>query len=113
MPSDLGPELLRVAGHALGELAAEDGLEAGVILDELGVEELSSRDLAFEQQRPEHAAAGIHGGAQPGRAPADDDGIEVETGWRGHCVRAFGCPSARSPAARSNHRFLSVIRPII
>jgi hypothetical protein len=45
---DAQPELQCVLRHLLGELEPCDALEAGVILDEVGVEDLAARTLLFE-----------------------------------------------------------------
>ncbi len=72
---ELGPEFLGVIGHALCQFRALDALEADVVLDEIGVEELTTRHAALDHERLEHSAACVHRGAEPGGSGADDDHI--------------------------------------
>src|SRR5207249_2008829 len=46
---DLETEFGRVVGHLLGKLRAGDRLEAGIVLDQVGVENLAARQLRVEK----------------------------------------------------------------
>src|SRR5207302_10230821 len=74
---NLGAEARCLSGHRLGELDAQDGVEARVVLDELGVEQLPARSLALEQHGTVHVPAGVQRGGQAGRAATDDGDVEV------------------------------------
>ena len=122
--ADVGAELLGVLGHEAGQLVALHGGEAGVVLDEVGVEELAARGAPLEDDGVQHAAAGVHAGAEAGGAGADDDqvvgrtghgrtgkgvvGVGVRGGAPGHKYRTMGGSGGRgastltpSPAART------------
>src|SRR6476659_4031612 len=60
-----------------GEIAAEDVLEARVVVDPFRVEQLATGHATLEQDRLEHTATGVHGGAEAGRASAHDDQLEL------------------------------------
>ena len=75
--TDVGAELGRVDGHLVGQLAAEDVLEPGIVVDPLGVQQLAAGHAPLQQNGPEHPPAGIHGGAESGRPAADDDQLEL------------------------------------
>ena len=72
----LRAELERVRRHLLGQLEAVDRLEAGVVLDQLGVEELAAGHPLLEHHGAQHRAAGVEGAGEPRRARADDDQIQ-------------------------------------
>jgi len=55
----LGAELERVRRHLLRQLEAGDGLEAGIVLDPLRVEQLATGDALFEHHGPQHRAASV------------------------------------------------------
>ena len=72
---ELRAELLGVLGHFLRQLPALDALEAGVVFDQVGVEQLAARRAALERHGLEHAAARVHRRAHAGRSRADDDDV--------------------------------------
>ena len=92
---ELGAELRGVIGEFLRELVPEDRLEAGIVLDQLGVQQLAARKAALEHDGFEHRAAGIHAGAHPRRARADDDDVVLI--GRGQ-FRSSCSASSRSPS---------------
>ena len=61
--------------------------EAGVVLDEVGVEEFAAWHTALEDDGVEHAAAGVHAGAEAGGAGTDDDQV---VGGAGHVATGSG-----------------------
>ena len=50
-------------------------LEARVVVDPLGVEQLAAGHAALQHDRVQHAATGVQRGAHPGRPRADDDQV--------------------------------------
>src|SRR5207245_15708 len=48
--ADVEPEFARVVAHLRRQLAAEDGLEAGVVLDQLSVQQLAAQRAAVQQK---------------------------------------------------------------
>src|SRR6266550_2919836 len=104
---DLGAELFRMLGHLLRQLPALDALEADVVFDQIGVEQLPARRAALDRDRVEHATAGVERGAQPGRAGAYDDHVVDECGTIRHAFRNSnrgGSPSpARARASRARN----------
>src|SRR5262249_23629731 len=60
---EFSAELFGVLEHALREVSPEYTLESGIVLDQLGIEQLTTRDPAFDYQRLEHATATVHRGA--------------------------------------------------
>ena len=74
---DLETEFESMLGHLLREVSAGDRREAGIVLDELGVEDLAAEILLLQKDRF-HARAGcVQPGGEAGRTAADDDEIEV------------------------------------
>ena len=73
--SKFGAELRGVIGEFLRELVPEHVLEAGIVLDHFGVEQLAARKSALEHDRLQHGASGVHAGAHAGRSRADDDDV--------------------------------------
>jgi hypothetical protein len=66
-----------MVGHLPGELGAGDRLEARIILDELGVEDLATHVLGIQEDRFHVRACGIKACSQAGGSAADDDEVEV------------------------------------
>jgi hypothetical protein len=64
-------------GHLLGERRTGDGLESGIVLDEIGVEDLATDVLGVEEDRVHVRARRVEAGGETGRSAADDDEIEV------------------------------------
>src|SRR5213594_982077 len=95
---DLGAELLGVLGHLLRQLPALDALEADVVFDEIGIEQLSTRRAALDRDRLEHAAVRVQRGTQPRRACAHDDHVVDECGTVRHASRNSSRGGAPSPA---------------
>src|SRR5205814_621820 len=75
--SEIRPELRRVVGELLRELLTENALEARIILDELGVQQLTAGEATLQHRCLQHRATGIHRGAHPGRTRANDDDVEM------------------------------------
>src|SRR5439155_7620253 len=73
-------ELQRVVGHLVGELETGDGLEAGIVLDELGVEDLAAGAVLLEEHDIHVRARGIQSRGEAGGAGADDDQVEISYG---------------------------------
>ena len=73
----LETEFERMLGHLLGELGTGDRGEAGVALDEIGVEDLAADILALEQDRAHVRPRGVESGGESGGAAADDDEVVV------------------------------------
>src|SRR5262249_33113537 len=100
---DVGADLLGVLGHLLRQLPPLDALEADVVLDEVGVEELTARRAALDRDRLEHAAPGVHRGAEPRGAGADDDDVVGECCALRHVLVNSSRGGSPSPArARAN-----------
>src|SRR6266568_2614733 len=74
---DLETKFTCMVGHLLGQLSSGNGREAGVVLDEIGVEDLAADVLALEQDRAHVRARGVQSGGKPGGATADDDEVVV------------------------------------
>src|SRR3989442_9005102 len=72
---DLRPEFLGMIVHLLRELPPLDALESGVVLDQVGVEELTTRCATLDRDGLQHAAASVHGGGESGGAGAHDDQV--------------------------------------
>ena len=68
-------ELDGLVCHALGQLRPSDVIEARVILDRLGVEQLAARGAALEHHGFDPRSPGVQGGGQAGRPCADDDDV--------------------------------------
>ena len=75
--ADVGAECGGVRRHLLRQLPPEHVLEARIVVDPLGVEQFATGHAALQQHRLEHAAAGVHGGAEPRGPAADDDQLEL------------------------------------
>src|SRR3989441_6934903 len=95
---DPGAQLLRVFGHFLRPLPPPDALEADVVFDEVGVEELSARRTALDRDRVEHATARVKRRTQPCRAGAHDDHVVDECGTVRHTSRNSSRGGSPSPA---------------
>src|SRR6185437_446121 len=91
----LGTELGGVLGEFLRELAAEDALESGVVLDQLGIEELAAGKAALEDDGLEHGSAGVHAGAHSCRARSDNHDVVGVS--RSHVRSSSAGGSARPP----------------
>src|SRR5207245_661056 len=74
---DLEAEFERVLGHPLGELRAGDRLDAGIVLDELRVEDLAAEILLLHEERAHVRAGRVEPRGKSGGTTADDDEIEV------------------------------------
>src|SRR5438309_1883297 len=57
------------------EVPPLDALESGVVLDQVGVEELTTGGATLDRDGLEHAAAGVHGCGESRRARAHDDHV--------------------------------------
>ena len=97
----LGAEVLGLGEHHGGEVAAEDALEAGVVLDQLGVEQLAAGGLGLDDHGADLAAAGVEGGGETGRAGADDGDVVLV---HSPCDRTRSWPPRSPPAARLTRR---------
>ena len=82
---DFQAEPAGVVAHLGGQLAAQDGLEAGVVLDQLGVQQLAAEGAPVQQEGLEVHPGRVEAGGQPGRAAAHDDYVVVA-----HCIK-FKC----------------------
>jgi hypothetical protein len=63
--------------HLLRELGSGDGLEPGIVLDEVGVEDLATDVLGIEEDRFHVRPRRVQARGETGGAAADDDEIEV------------------------------------
>ena len=91
-------ELLRVAGEALGEVAAEDLGETDDVVEVLGVEKLAARLPAFDDRGPEEGAARIERRRHAGGARSDDHYVVIAYG-RHRCIpgsERTPCPQGES-----------------
>jgi hypothetical protein len=61
--------------HAFREFPAQDMLEAGVVLDRFGVEQLAAGHATFQHNRVKHRTPGVHRGGQAGRTGPYDHNI--------------------------------------
>src|SRR2546427_10641779 len=61
--------------HLLRELPPLDTLESGIVLNQVGVEELTTGGAPLDRDGLEHAAAGVHGGGEAGGAGAHDEQV--------------------------------------
>jgi hypothetical protein len=66
-----------VVGHLPGELGARDGFESGIVLDEVGVEDLAAYVFRIQEDRLHVGARGVETRRKSGGAAADDDEIEI------------------------------------
>ena len=73
--ADLEAELARVLAHLRREVRSEDRLKPGVVLDELGVQQLAAKRPAVEQHGLEVHPRGVEAGREAGGAAADDDHV--------------------------------------
>jgi hypothetical protein len=73
----LAAELGGVARELLREVPPFYTLEAGIVLDHLGVEEFASWRAALEHDGLEHRAPRIQSRCHPGRSGADDHDLVV------------------------------------
>jgi len=74
---DLETEFDRVVGHLLGEVRAGDRLEAGIVLDQVGVEDLASGSLRVEKENLHVGARRVQPRSEAGGSAADDDEVEI------------------------------------
>src|SRR2546427_9694306 len=80
--------------HLLRELPPLDTLESGIVLNQVGVEELTTGGAPLDRDGLEHAAAGVHGGGEAGGAGAHDD----QGGAGAYSLRhRSGIPNAGDP----------------
>ena len=77
---DLEPEFQRMLRHPLREGGAGDRLDARIVLDELGVQDLATEVSLLEEDDPHVGARRIESSGEAGGSSADDD--EVELGQR-------------------------------
>jgi hypothetical protein len=66
-----------MVGHFLGELGSGDGLESGIVLDEVRVEDLATDVLGIEEDRLHVGPGRVQACGEAGGAAADDDEVEV------------------------------------
>ena len=88
-----------VLGHLLGEIGTKNREETGVILDLLGIEQLASRNPAFEQdglERPQYIAAHIPAGP----APMITSNSVPTSSRAGRMGRSLGCDIERPASSR-------------
>ena len=78
---DLEAELAGMLRHLLGELRPRHRREAGVVLDQVGVEDLATGVLALEEDGAHVGARRVQSRGEPGGPAADDD--QVVIGQRG------------------------------
>src|SRR6202035_5420632 len=78
--------------HDGGQLAAEDGEKARVILNKFGIEQLAARSLALEEHGTLAVPAGVERSRQAGWTAADDRDVEVVCG--------HGCCTPRGTSVR-------------
>ena len=72
---ELGAELLGMLRHEPGQLRTLDALEPDVVLDQIRVEQLTSRHSPLDHERVQHAASRIHRCAQSRRSGTDNDDV--------------------------------------
>jgi len=72
---DVEPEVARVLAHLDGQLAAQDRLEARVVLDQLGVEQLAAQRPPVEEHGAQVHAGRVEARRQAGRAAPHDDHV--------------------------------------
>src|SRR5439155_11834180 len=96
---ELGAEFRGVLGKLLRELVPEDRLEAGIILDQLRVQQLAAGKTPLEHDRLEHRTACVHPGAHPRGTGADDDDVVLKG-----CSHAFKCIEVIPSEARDYRR---------
>ena len=73
--ADHGPEAFHLFLHLIDETGSIDAYDAGIVLDPVGVVDLSAGDHLLEDERLEPVPGRIQGASQTGRARADDDHI--------------------------------------
>ena len=95
---ELGAEFHGVQVELLRELVAENVLEPRVVLDDLGIQELTAGKASLQYDRFEHGAAGIERGTHSSRSRADDHNIVCERVSHGHNLINAAWP--RNRAAR-------------
>src|SRR5260370_23578515 len=74
---ELRAEFLRVTLEFLFKVPAFNVLEAGVILDDLCIEQLTARDSALEHDSAQHRSAGVKRRGHTRGPCADDDDVVV------------------------------------
>src|ERR1700730_4337699 len=72
---ELNAELDGLVGHLLGELRPGDVVEAWIVFDRLGVEQLAAGRAPLQGHGFDPRAAGVQGGRQARRPGADDDHV--------------------------------------
>ena len=73
-----GAELARLGDRPAGQLGAADpGREAEVVLDPPRGARLAAEHGALDEQRVEALRGAVDGGAEPGRAAADDEQVDL------------------------------------
>src|SRR6185436_17698011 len=83
---DLRAEFHGVLGHLLRQIPTLDALEADVVFDEIGIQELAARRAALDRDRLEQAPARIEGRAQARGAGTHDDDVERQGVRLGHVL---------------------------
>src|SRR5207247_10311556 len=114
--ANLHPELSRVVAHLERQVRAEDRLEAGVVLDQLGVQELAAERPPVDDDRLQVHPGGVEGSRQPGRPAAHDDHVEIV-----HCIKKYSrggslysCPRLRARTKLQVDRTASAVeRPSV
>ena len=75
---DLGPEFAGVFLELGSQVRAGDTQEAGVILDNIGVEDFAPGDTFFQDACLQLGSSAVHAGAEAGRPGADDEQVVIE-----------------------------------
>ena len=73
----LEAELAGVLAHLRRELGTEDRLETGIVLDQLGVEQLAPERAAVQQDCLQVHPGRVQPRGQAGRPAADDDDVVI------------------------------------
>ena len=79
--ADVDAELPGVVAHLEGELRPEHGLETRVVLDQLGVQELTAEGTSVQDHGSQVHAGGVERGRQPGGPAPHDDHVVLA-----HCL---------------------------
>ena len=106
-----GAELARLGDRAAGQLAAADpGREAEVVLDPPRGAGLAAEHGALDHQRVEALGGAVDGGAEPGRAAAEDQQVDLlalaqlqpDPQRRARARRCSGCAARCRPGRRTS-----------
>ena len=81
----LDAKLDRLVGHPLGKFRPGDMVEAWIVLDRLGVEQLPAWRSALQQHGLDPSPPGVQGGRQSRRTTANDGDVVLVMVF--HCLR--------------------------